>query len=380
MSGHLIISKTHNLFGLFLVLSFFVTGPANAVECSGSAGVDSLAINPIGHGDGWVQTYLSWSSAQTAFGYVAQASSGPKQAFAYLDIPKYVGSDPCFTSKIGGRAADNDIAARRSMYFQATRKVDTGTDEACRIDFDIPWQVYGYRSSGDVGGVQVIAHGVVVSINEYTWASGKYSTTITIPKDALQSTAQAKFNATVRIDPPWTGVNTAVRASVSWKSNWSGSVSNECGRVVQVAAPAPPGVADGVAGIGEAIPEASVVLQEGNVGSNGAIMGSVISSVHVAPVDHGRVSIYNDSGVFIESRDLEGGPYLFEGLQPGTYYARTESTGYFDELSDDIPCLFGNCIVTDGNPVSVSSGSVSTADFELDGPGDQPFFDGFESN
>lgn len=385
MRGYLLISKDRVLFSVFLVLSFLLAGQANAAECSGSAGF-VLESENIGNGDGWVQIYLSWNATQTPFGYLAHASSGASNLYVELYIPGYPGSDPCFTSKIGGRQLANDISARRTMYFQATRHPESGMEESCGIKFDIPWSASGTRSNGDVGSVKIIASGQVLSVSQSGWLLENRSGTITIPAGVMQSTAQGLIGATVSIDPPPSRINIppleAAFATAVWKAGpIQYDTKNKCGTIVQVPAPAPSGqVVKQLAANGLSIPESSILLQEGAADLIGTITGTVISSVHVVPVDHGRVSIYDGSGLFVDSRDLQNGPYSFQNLGPGTYYLRTESTGYFDELSDDIPCLFGKCNVTDGNPISVTSGSVSFADFELDGAGDQLFFNDFESS
>jgi len=103
--------------------------------------------------------------------------------------------------------------------------------------------------------------------------------------------------------------------------------------------------------------------------SGGSISGFVRESGTQTPISDGWVRIYDNGGGSIGTAFLDGqGNYSYTGLDAGTYYAVTSNTGYFDELWNDIPCAQGDCIVTSGDPIVITSSNV-TANFDLDAGG-----------
>ena len=80
---------------------------------------------------------------------------------------------------------------------------------------------------------------------------------------------------------------------------------------------------------------------------------------------------------------LDNGPFgtgnVFSDLPAGTYFTRTDSTGFFDKLWGDIPCVQDNCNVMLGTPILVTKDSITQVDFELEGSGGLIYFDDFES-
>ncbi|HHQ48473.1 MAG TPA: hypothetical protein ENK19_06265, partial [Acidobacteria bacterium] len=98
----------------------------------------------------------------------------------------------------------------------------------------------------------------------------------------------------------------------------------------------------------------------------GGIRGTVTDVATGDPVSGVDVMVYNDSGGYLGSVTTgQDGVYVIDRLPAGTYYARTSSDDYLDELWDDILCNF-SCSPTDGTPITVSSGSLTEGiDFAL---------------
>ncbi len=114
---------------------------------------------------------------------------------------------------------------------------------------------------------------------------------------------------------------------------------------------------------------ASPVTANFSLETGGSIAGSVTVQGSGAPVTRGYVEIYRSTGSFLGLASINNsGNYSYGGLAPGSYFARTDNTGLFDELWNDIPCADGNCSITSGTPISVSSSPV-TANFQLIGGG-----------
>ena len=107
------------------------------------------------------------------------------------------------------------------------------------------------------------------------------------------------------------------------------------------------------------------------LGPGGRITGVVTEEGTGLPIAFDVVRLYSATGVQIETDITQSnGSYLFGGLVPGTYYVRTDTDDYFDELYDDLPCPT-TCAVTAGTPISVTAGmTTSGIDFAL-GPGGQ---------
>jgi hypothetical protein len=132
--------------------------------------------------------------------------------------------------------------------------------------------------------------------------------------------------------------------------------------------PCPQGWCSGGDGImlaaGETAPGVDFDLAVG-----GSIAGSIEGpgSIHLQDIE---VVVVNTSGAEIRGVSDTLGSYTVSGLPAGTYYVRTSnSQGYGDELYDNLPCPDGNCTMTDGTPVSVSTGATVTGiDFTLNGP------------
>ncbi len=104
--------------------------------------------------------------------------------------------------------------------------------------------------------------------------------------------------------------------------------------------------------------------------SGGAIGGTVTATAGGAPISDGLVRVYdasaNSVGIALLGND---GSYVYSGLAAGTYYARTESTGYFDELWNGIACPQRNCSPASGSPITVGASGTALANFVLDAGG-----------
>ncbi len=100
----------------------------------------------------------------------------------------------------------------------------------------------------------------------------------------------------------------------------------------------------------------------------GAIAGTVREAGTGEPVNSFFVEVVNADGQGVDSGFSTGpGTYRFEGLPAGNYFVSTSSTGLLDELYDDIPCPFFDCIATEGTPIPVSLNTTTEGiDFELE--------------
>ena len=97
---------------------------------------------------------------------------------------------------------------------------------------------------------------------------------------------------------------------------------------------------------------------------------AIITGTINAPADGstGRVDLYNSAGQQIESAygNYSNGDYEFEGLEPGTYFAKASNDGYLSEVYDDVPC-YSECDPTTGAALVVAEGQhLSGIDFTLD--------------
>jgi len=106
-----------------------------------------------------------------------------------------------------------------------------------------------------------------------------------------------------------------------------------------------------------------------SLGAGGAIAGKVTASANGQPISAGTVRIFNSAGTLLGSAFPDAaGNYTYGGLAAGSYFARTNATGFFDELWDNKPCPQGVCTITSGTPISVGA-SATTANFSLDAGG-----------
>lgn len=101
----------------------------------------------------------------------------------------------------------------------------------------------------------------------------------------------------------------------------------------------------------------------------GSIGGTVTRGGSGQVVTDGYVQTYSSSGSYLGLAGIDNnGNYLYSGLAPGNYFARTTSTNLADELWNDIPCAQGSCSVTNGTPIAVTTGTAA-ANFVLSGGG-----------
>ena len=103
--------------------------------------------------------------------------------------------------------------------------------------------------------------------------------------------------------------------------------------------------------------------------TGGTIAGTVSATDGGGPIGDGYVHVYDAEGDFLGLVGIaNNGTFHYGGLAPGNYFVRTDSTGYFDELWNNLPCADGVCVVTQGTPVAVASGTVNL-EFSLQGGG-----------
>jgi len=100
----------------------------------------------------------------------------------------------------------------------------------------------------------------------------------------------------------------------------------------------------------------------------GGVSGRITDATTGAGIPGIWVYLYPSTGdgfsVWTASTSADGS-FSFARVVPGTYFLRTSSDRYLDELWDGIPCE-GGCTVTTGTPVVVASGAVTTGvDFDL---------------
>ena len=100
----------------------------------------------------------------------------------------------------------------------------------------------------------------------------------------------------------------------------------------------------------------------------GTITGTVTDARTGAPLVHVSVHIYTANGTWRSQASTNvSGVFSVIGLEPGTYYAKaSNSSPYFGQLYNDVPCPAGNCTVTSGTGVAVVSGTTTSGiDFRL---------------
>ncbi len=103
----------------------------------------------------------------------------------------------------------------------------------------------------------------------------------------------------------------------------------------------------------------------------GTLTGTVTDVANGVPLRNIRVVLWDTDSQFVDlSFSNSDGNYLFDRLEPGTYFVTTGNTqGYLDELYDNLPCYNGapaGCEPDKGTPIPVALDSVVTGiNFEL---------------
>jgi hypothetical protein len=102
--------------------------------------------------------------------------------------------------------------------------------------------------------------------------------------------------------------------------------------------------------------------------STGArISGRVTAAATATGIANAYVYAYTGSGsqVAYAYTDAQGN-YSITGLATGSYYLKTNPTGYIGQIYQNVTCLGGNCSVTNGRSVPVTeSNTTSGIDFSL---------------
>ncbi len=100
----------------------------------------------------------------------------------------------------------------------------------------------------------------------------------------------------------------------------------------------------------------------------GAVAGTVTDEVSGEPIAGVDVRLYGLDGSWYESATTDdAGEYQADGLEAGSYAAKTDADDHLDELYDDIPCPRGYCDPADGTPIPVEVDAITPGiDFALD--------------
>jgi hypothetical protein len=122
----------------------------------------------------------------------------------------------------------------------------------------------------------------------------------------------------------------------------------------------------------------SLITANFSLDSGAKIIGTITASGTGLPISAGYVVVYNASGGYLGLAAIAAnGTYVYSGLSSGSYFARTEDTGFIDELWNDVPCAQGACNVTGGTPIVLTTNGQAAANFALGGS-DRIFLSGFE--
>ena len=99
----------------------------------------------------------------------------------------------------------------------------------------------------------------------------------------------------------------------------------------------------------------------------GRVAGVVSDAYSGVPRPGSSVYLYDAAGrtVAAVSTDRAGG-YLTDALPPGSFYAKARASDSIDELYDDVPCPGLGCSLTEGTPITVVPGAVTSGiDFAM---------------
>jgi 5-hydroxyisourate hydrolase-like protein (transthyretin family) len=95
-----------------------------------------------------------------------------------------------------------------------------------------------------------------------------------------------------------------------------------------------------------------------NLAAGGTITGTV-SDTSAAPIVNLQVQAYNSAGSLVRSaQTTSAGAYSITGLAAGTYYLKTSTSSYVNQVFDGVSCV--SCTATTGTPVVVTTGSVAS--------------------
>ena len=101
--------------------------------------------------------------------------------------------------------------------------------------------------------------------------------------------------------------------------------------------------------------------------AGGSISGTVRNANTLQPIASVLVNVYTSTGLLARGLSTDAnGNYTIPGLPAGTYYARSLNTlGYLDSVYNSKYLCAPSCLVTDGDPISVTTGNT-TAGINLD--------------
>jgi|GEM_PF-2467751 len=95
--------------------------------------------------------------------------------------------------------------------------------------------------------------------------------------------------------------------------------------------------------------------------TTGSISGTLRDAVTNETIPSELVHAYDTAGEWVAS-GVSGpaGVYTISDLAPGTYYVLAVPFAYDSELYNENPCPDRNCVITSGDPVSVTAGSTTS--------------------
>lgn len=98
----------------------------------------------------------------------------------------------------------------------------------------------------------------------------------------------------------------------------------------------------------------------------GRISGTVTNAFTGGTLTGAKILVLSLDGSTVGSDELglDEDTFITEGIPPGTYYVKTSGTASITELFDDIACQ-ADCTITEGTPVSVSTGQTTTVNVVL---------------
>jgi hypothetical protein len=348
---------------------------------------------------------LDWPGLASANFYsVIYSEIGPTYMLAYginkaTDDVAWETSEGCLAGN-GGVSVD----ATLNIRYQAIKLNNIPLGSECTMRVRVDWRatiprgkIWTWQTKRDLDGVWIPNEYGDPFIERIPITSGVKDgdsmTTVTIPAGKEKSVyfgwgIQMIWNLGVNHPNIYSSIGFDAQALTEWQAFSpviEGHPDDICARIAVVPwlerqRPPPDeeeSAGEGSEARGSEVEELITQIFQSESEENGLIFGSVLSIESGLYIDTGEVRIYDASGLEIGTATLTDGTYSYGGLATGTYFARTDSTGFLDKLWGDIPCVQDNCSVVLGTPISVTQDAVSRVAFELEGSGGLIFFDDF---
>jgi 5-hydroxyisourate hydrolase-like protein (transthyretin family) len=109
--------------------------------------------------------------------------------------------------------------------------------------------------------------------------------------------------------------------------------------------------------VGAFTPSVNFALQLG-----GGVSGNITNASTGAPLPNIRVRLFNQTGQLVTTgvSNASGGYTSLAGLTTGSYFVNSFNNQAFgDQQYQNQNCFFASCVVTGGNPISVTAGTVT---------------------